>query len=77
LLPAGAKANGQRVDTDPSRRKRRAHLQQDAVLPDFVKLEFLASLFFNALRFLVTVSSALSGCNSVLKASFSKLLSRP
>ncbi len=57
-----------------SRRKRGwAHHQPEAVVLDFVNSEFLAAFFFSALRFLVAVSSDLSGCSCVLKALFSKL----
>jgi hypothetical protein len=56
-----------------SRRKRgRAHHQPEAVLLDFVNPEFFAAFFFSALRFLVAVSSDLSGCSFVLKVLFSK-----
>ena len=44
---------------------------------DFVNPEFFAAFFFSALRFLVAVSSDLSGCSCVLKALFSKLSRRP
>ncbi len=44
---------------------------------DFVNSEFFATFFFSALRFLVTVSSDLSGCSCMLKALFSKLSRRP
>src|SRR5712672_3222586 len=61
-----------------SRGKRgRAHHQPEAVVLDFVNLEFFAAFFFSALRFLVAVSSDLSGCSCVLKALFSKLSRRP
>jgi hypothetical protein len=61
-----------------SRRKRgRAHHQPEAVVLDFVNPEFIAACFFSALRFLVAVSSDLSGCSCVLKARFSKLSRRP
>src|SRR3984893_7573091 len=54
----------------------RANHQPEAVVLDFVNLEFFATFFFNALRFLVAVSSDLSGCSCVLKALFSKLSRR-
>jgi hypothetical protein len=61
-----------------SRRKRGwAHHQPEAVALDFVNPEFFAAFFFSALRFLVAVSSDLSGCSCVLKALFSKLSRRP
>jgi len=61
-----------------SRRKRgRAHHQSEAVVLDFVNPEFFAAFFFSALRFLVAVSSDLSGCSCVLKALFSELSRRP
>jgi hypothetical protein len=41
----------------------RAHHQPEAVVLDFVNPEFFAAFFFRALRFLVAVSSDLSGCN--------------
>jgi hypothetical protein len=45
-----------------SRRKRgRAHHQPEAVVLDLVNPEISAAFFFNALRFLVAVSSDLSG----------------
>jgi len=55
----------------------RAHDQPEAVVLDFVNPEFFAAFFFSALRFLVAVSSDLSGCSCVLKALFSKLSRRP
>jgi hypothetical protein len=55
----------------------RAHHQPEAVVLGFVNPEFFAAFFFNALRFLVAVSSDLSGCSSVLKTLFSKLSRRP
>jgi hypothetical protein len=55
----------------------RAHHQPpEAVALDFVNPEFFAAFFFSALRFLVAVSSDLSGCSSVLKSIFSKLSRR-
>jgi hypothetical protein len=61
-----------------SRRKSgQARHQPEAVVLDFANPEFLAAFFFSALRFLVAVSSDLSGCSCVLKALFSKLLRRP
>jgi hypothetical protein len=53
------------------------HGPHDAAAPGFSGLEFLASFFFSARRFLVTVSIDFSGCNSVLNESFSKLFRRP
>lgn len=47
--------------------------QPEAVLLDFVRTQFLAILFFNALRFLVAVSSDLSGSSCMLKAFFNEL----
>ena len=41
---------------------------------DCVNPEFFAAFFFSALRFLVAVSSDLSGCSSVLKALFRQTL---
>src|SRR6266568_1781143 len=55
----------------------RAHHQPEAVVLDFVNPEISAAFLFSALRFLVAVSSDLSGCSSVLKALFSKLSRRP
>jgi hypothetical protein len=55
----------------------RAHHQPEAVVLDFANPEFIAAFFFSALRFLVAVSSDLSGCSCVLKALFSKLSRRP
>ena len=61
-----------------SRKKRgRAHHQPAAVVLDFVNPVFFAAFFLSALRFLVAVSSDLSGCSCVLKALFSKLSRRP
>jgi hypothetical protein len=55
----------------------RAQYQPEAVVPDFVNLEFVfPAVFFSALRFLVAVSSDLSGCSCILKAPFSELLRR-
>jgi hypothetical protein len=54
----------------------RAHHQPEAVVLDFVNPEFFAAFFFSALRFLVAVSSDLSGCSCVLKVLFSKLSRR-
>jgi hypothetical protein len=51
----------------------RAHHQPEVVLLDFVNPELFAAFFFSALRFLVAVSSDLSGCSCVLKALFGKL----
>ena len=55
----------------------RAQDQPEAAVLDFVNPELFAAFFFSALRFLVAVSSDLSGCNCVLKALFSKLARRP
>jgi hypothetical protein len=52
------------------------HHQPQAVVLDFANPEFFAAFFFSALRFLVAVSSDLSGCSCVLKALFSKLSRR-
>jgi hypothetical protein len=55
-----AKAN---ASVSSSRRKRgRAHRQPEAVVLDFVNPEIFSAFFFSALRFLVAVSSELSGC---------------
>jgi hypothetical protein len=51
----------------------RAHRQPETVVLDFVNPEFPVAFFFSALRFLVAVSSDLSGRSCVLKAHFSKL----
>ena len=59
-----AKANARCVSRPPmsSRRKRgRAHRQPETVVLDFVNPDFFAAFFFSALRFLVAVSSDLSG----------------
>jgi hypothetical protein len=60
-----------------SHRKRGRHYQPEAVGLDLVNPEFLKTVFFSALRFLVTVLSDLSGCSCVLKSLFSKLWSGP
>jgi len=82
LSPVGDAREGkrQRVSRPPmlSRRKRGpAHHQPKAVVLDFVNPEFFAAFFFSALRFLVAVSSDLSGWSCVLKVRFSKLSRRP
>ena len=60
------------------RKRRRVQFQPEAVVADFLNPEFaFVTDFFNALRFLVAVSSDLSGCSCVLKAPFSELLRRP
>jgi hypothetical protein len=72
--PAMANASVSARPPISSRRKRgRAHHQPEAVVLDFVNPEFFAAFFFSALRFLVAVSSDLSGCSCVLKALFGKL----
>jgi len=55
----------------------RAHHQLEAGVIDLVNPEFFAAFLFSALRFLVAVSSDLSGRSCVLKALFSKLSRRP
>src|SRR5215467_9425851 len=73
-VPSRGTTRARKPPTDSFRTKRRSRHQQDAVVPGFVKPEFLATFFFSALRLLVTVSIDLSGFRSVLNASFSKLL---
>jgi hypothetical protein len=62
-----------KVEIDPGIE---THDQPQAVVLDFANPEFFAAFFFSALRFLVAVSSDLSGCSCVLKALFSKLSRR-
>jgi hypothetical protein len=72
---AARPAKGNASVSAPSFRRKRggAHHQPEAVVLDFVNPEFFAAFFLSALRFLVAVSSDLSGCSCVLKALRSKL----